>query len=679
MPRLKELGGERVAVGVALLFVGVALLAHARSYWVNVDDAFIAFRYAENLASGFGLVFNDGERVEGYTDFLWVVLLAGLHRLGANTPTAAQYVGALFGIMTLPVLFRAGRRSFDLPPWVALLPCAIVAASAPFAAWMGSGLEMALYAFLFTLALYRMLIELRLHPTLPTSGALFGVAALTRPEAIGLFVTASFLAFILRAGRVQTNLKIVAGFLVVTLPHLAFRFAYYGYLLPNTFYAKVSLEQPMIIDGWLYVCKFGLHHGPWALPVLLGLWISPRSSERWRGLLALAVILVAFVYITFVGGDFYDYSRFCVPYVPWLALLLCVGAHRIGTRWHPNIWRGQSIPGPWPRLLPFAIALSVMLPAAIWPDVDHRKDYETKLRSSVLPMTMFGNWLRTHYPPNTVIAVCGLGRIPYYSRFVTIDMLGLADSHIAHRQVEFQRGRSGHQKFDSEYVLSREPTLVVPVFGTDDPAFAPHGGLNTEMIYQSLVDKKWWLAPTDLVRRRAFRIDYAPRSAEIMPGLYFLYFERDATLRNLIARASSDEANAWTHLQLARRYRHQGLSDEALTSIQRAVSADPALLEAQFTMASLHREAQDYPKAQDLYSELHQRFPNRAEAGYGLALTLYQMGEREDATLLWRTLLHKAPDAPEARQARRLLRNQEGKSSRRERGANRSRLSEPHR
>ena len=73
-------------------------------YWYfTVDDAFISFRYAENVTQGHGLTFNPGERVEGYTNFLWVLILAFFHVLGADTVVTAKILGAAFGIMLVPM------------------------------------------------------------------------------------------------------------------------------------------------------------------------------------------------------------------------------------------------------------------------------------------------------------------------------------------------------------------------------------------------------------------------------------------------------------------------------------------------------------------------------------------------------------------------------------------------
>src|SRR5262249_53479206 len=71
------------ALAAALLAALALLVAHSLYYWFLTDDAYISFRYARNLADGYGLVFNPGfERVEGYSNLLWVLLLAGAHACG---------------------------------------------------------------------------------------------------------------------------------------------------------------------------------------------------------------------------------------------------------------------------------------------------------------------------------------------------------------------------------------------------------------------------------------------------------------------------------------------------------------------------------------------------------------------------------------------------------------------
>jgi len=74
------------------------------------EDAFISFRYASNLIQGHGLVYNVGERVEGYTNFLWTLLLAGGMALGADPVPLSRFLGIGFALVLLLTVFVVGRR-----------------------------------------------------------------------------------------------------------------------------------------------------------------------------------------------------------------------------------------------------------------------------------------------------------------------------------------------------------------------------------------------------------------------------------------------------------------------------------------------------------------------------------------------------------------------------------------
>jgi len=86
------------------------LVWHSLQYNFVTDDAFISFVYSRNLAEHGQLVFNLGERVEGYTNFLWTVLLAALLKLGVAPEISARVLGTAFGVATLVVVARLAAR-----------------------------------------------------------------------------------------------------------------------------------------------------------------------------------------------------------------------------------------------------------------------------------------------------------------------------------------------------------------------------------------------------------------------------------------------------------------------------------------------------------------------------------------------------------------------------------------
>ena len=78
----------------AIIVAAVCLAALAHALWFDhtADDAYITFRYVDNWVRGHGLVFNPGERVMGYSNFLWVVVLYPFALLGIPIPTAARLI-----------------------------------------------------------------------------------------------------------------------------------------------------------------------------------------------------------------------------------------------------------------------------------------------------------------------------------------------------------------------------------------------------------------------------------------------------------------------------------------------------------------------------------------------------------------------------------------------------------
>ena len=95
-----------VAVVAVVAFGALVALAFLRRDELQCDDAFITFRYAENLAAGRGLVFNVGERVEGYSNLLHTLMLAALSLVGIGPVLGANLIGAAAGLALLLVLPR---------------------------------------------------------------------------------------------------------------------------------------------------------------------------------------------------------------------------------------------------------------------------------------------------------------------------------------------------------------------------------------------------------------------------------------------------------------------------------------------------------------------------------------------------------------------------------------------
>lgn len=421
---------------IASLALFAALFAHFRSELI--DDAYISLRYARHLSSGEGLVWNPGEPVEGYTDFFWVILLS---LVGASRE-AAWILGGLSGALLLVVMARvpAGLRAPGTAG--ALLPL-VVAAHLAVPYWAAKGLETSLFTLLITAGLL-----LHASATEPRRGLLavllLSLATLTRPEG------ALFLGIVLvdRARRRNGPSALLALLLAILLlaPHFLFRLSYYGYPLPNTFYAKVGSGLEQHLRGVSYLWSF------FARPAGIFFLAAPLALTapgpfRFLG----AAVLVGCIGIVYVGGDAFGAHRFIVPLFPTLCVLTVAGIARLAQRFAPRAADTAAAA--------LTIAFAGVLFASSRAPVEAE---EREVRRFTGLMVEVGNVLKAQTPEWLTIALNPCGAIPYYSERRAIDMLGLNDVHIAHRSMRTMGARkAGHEKGDGAYVLSRKPDLIL--------------------------------------------------------------------------------------------------------------------------------------------------------------------------------------------------------------------------
>ena len=427
--------------------LGVLLMGghQLRSWPWTLDDAFITFRYAENLAAGLGPVFNPGEQVEGYTNFLWMLLLAGAHSLGLDTVVAAKALGAAFTLATLGGLCFIDRVVPGLHRHHALLAVLFAGSSPIVTRWSMSGMEVALLTFLLTATAA---LHLRDRPDprplrAAGLGLLCALAAMTRPDA-GLLFGVLALDRLWRRQPLLALGAFVGAFGLAYGGYFAWRYDYYGWLLPNTFYVKVGSSGAQAIRGLFYTLNFALVCWLMGLAGPAALLVPRLRRGMPAGLLVIAALVsLHTLYVVAVGGDVMYGYRFFAAYIPLMALVT-VGA-----------WEALE-PARWPRrVLPWAVVGLNLF----WLAASGQLNY----RGSVARQgARVGRWLAEHAPPDALLAVNVAGTIPYYSGLRTIDTLGLNDEHIAHREIESMgAGWAGHEKGDGAYVLAREPDYVI--------------------------------------------------------------------------------------------------------------------------------------------------------------------------------------------------------------------------
>ena len=460
--RLAPEASSRLALTALSTLVGFSALLWPS--WLT-DDAFISFRYAQNLVAGNGLVYNVGERVEGYTNFLWTMLAALALRLGGDIIFLAYLSGLILGLALLLLSYWLARRLIA-PAW-ALVAALFVATSQSLLVYTvrGSGLETGLFTLL-ALAGSACALHRR---SWRWCGLIFALATLTRPEgALLIGLTSLYIWFVGTAyttqrsliGRIRETLPMLGAYLLIVGPYFIWRATYYGDLLPNTFYAKTGGGLRQVERGLIYSGVFALAFGGPLLLVclapLLGGWRAALRS--WRGYLLLLVGAYT-AYIIAVGGDHFPGDRFFVPLVPWLALLLADGLAWVYTR-------ARSRPRI-TRLAPLALVLVLLLYSgnALYRGPDFNFIIKGDDESLGIWREL-GWWLHDHGAPGESMAASGAGAVAYYSDRETIDLLGLNDKHIARIQsAEIGEGTAGHEKRDPAYVLDvRRPTYIPQIW-----------------------------------------------------------------------------------------------------------------------------------------------------------------------------------------------------------------------
>lgn len=219
---------------LAVAVVAICVIARFAVHYATgyqVDDALITFRYAENIAAGNGFVYNCGERVCGTTTPLFTMLLAALGAIGIPTSLAAVGISILcsgvtaFAIIRLAQACGAGQAAY-LPAIIySLYPRSLISDIC--------GLETALFTSLLVVGTL-----LAYQKQYWQASIVAGLAALTRPEGIGLIGVVAVTAIVDRAPRLWRvflpPLLLIGGWVV-------FAISYFGSAIPNSLAAKSAL------------------------------------------------------------------------------------------------------------------------------------------------------------------------------------------------------------------------------------------------------------------------------------------------------------------------------------------------------------------------------------------------------------------------------------------------------
>ncbi len=457
---------------IVIFFTVYCLFLSWSFLFQNVDDAYISFRYGRNMMLGNGLVYNAGEYVEGYTNFLWTVITSPFTTVkGIDISVFALSLGLLISIFNIFFLFRLIKLFpeifYNLPVHLFLLPIIFFVLDDSLAFWAIGGMEFPIYT-LFILGIIYNYFKIneganRLYYML----GFMMLCTMTRPEGNMIFAVA-LLHMILQRKKIENFkpllLKLILFYTLFFTVYYGFKYFYYGHLIPNTFYAKGVTDLTMNI--YLGAKYLALCTGARLYIFIFILFIPfKKAIKDFKQSFLILFCLVYILYLIGVGGDWMIANRFFVPILPLLYILSVIGlvyaVRKVAAAFKNGSYTLNRVSGI------TVIILSVLLFSVTLGFLEYRqliiKDDNARYEKQ---WSMFGKWLKLNVSPNTIIAVGPAGKIPYYSELYTIDMWGLNNEFIA--KTSSKRLQAGHKKFDFEYVLSLNPEFIIGYAGFAD-------------------------------------------------------------------------------------------------------------------------------------------------------------------------------------------------------------------
>ncbi len=484
---------------IAIVFYPVALFLAGFLLYFNTpfiqDDAYITLHYAQNILNGHGPVWNPGERVEGYTNFLFLMLISALGFLGMeDLLLAAQLISfaAYAGIIVLLFrYFKAHLKDDKAQPYYArpafVIPFCLALSNVSLIAWSYGALETVLFAF-FVLAGCLCVMrtweqKTRQSGWLLLASLLFALATMTRPDGM-IFFLASF-GFVAwhgwKSGKKEFFLRCFQLGLPLTLivvAHLLWRHAYYGEWVPNTYIAKnYGIPQLKLLHtGSIYLSGV-LLLAPFLLLFTTGLSLHAlrRNYLPPQGRYLFALIGFFAAYILYIGGDFMFYARFFVPVFCLCFVLLFWEFRAVESISHKTT-------GVCALMLLFASLIQVCYydkSAERYIEIDDAGNLTYKPTQlgfrkhppdiGSITGEVVAGYARAQWKEGALIALNPAGALPYFAPgFRYIDMLGLMDKRIAWRKPDLRKEAMApyqdciaHLKGDGAYVLSRRPDYII--------------------------------------------------------------------------------------------------------------------------------------------------------------------------------------------------------------------------
>jgi hypothetical protein len=482
-------------VYAAFFLMRTSFLVGRERYFTLFDDAMISMKYARNLTEGKGLVWNTGESVEGYTNLLWTLYMAGLHYLPVPPSKVSLFVQLTSVAALLATLFLVRRAALMISRKSRFAMIAAVIFSAfylPLNGWAIQGMEVGILALVLV---WVILLSIRcITDGRPSAGPylLLGISTLIRPDMVVTYV--GLMSFLVWAVPHARKRHAVMGIVILAIffgAQTVFRVAYYGHALPNTYYLKLT-GYPFLLRvfrGFYVTVKF-MGAANWVffiLPLVIIL------SNRDRALMLLGwVFLVQVLYSIYVGGDAWETwggaNRYVCIAMPVYFVLLAESLARAGAYLRERIGTGppkarlERFVLHHPRTISVSVVIFVLLsfnsiqgPIALTEWLLIKRPLHVDRNQTMVEKALF---LRTITTPDARLGLVWDGALAYFSGRDCVSILGKNDSTIARlpmRTTPLPQGLftflPGHLKWDYAYSIGKiKPDIVVQLWKNTEEA-----------------------------------------------------------------------------------------------------------------------------------------------------------------------------------------------------------------
>jgi len=421
------------------------------------DDAYITYRFVANFLNGDGLVYNIGERIEGFTNFGWTIYLILWGAIGLNYILISQITGFLFGVGIVALTYTLALIVFEKNRLYASMATMLVAFNLSLAHWSPAGLETAAFAFFAMLSIYWFIQR----SWLLTFSIL--MAVWIRPDGVVIAGLLIIIEAILNRKIPRFTLLSNAVALVLSLPFVVFKYIYYGTIIPNPFYAKTAFNLSQLKNGLEYTGTFVSDYAFFGAGFVIALLIYKRLSRAARIIWWVSILFT--IYVILIGGDVLKVHRFFLPIFGTTAILTIVSLQFLVEKFFNRFMRTAAV----------VIATVGLIILTVYLPFEFVNRYNSTERGFTQKMRTKAQYMKESDSTNFSVALATIGIFGYeLIGHRIVDILGLTDSTIAKHSeepIEGMRSTWKEVKHNSEYLLSSNLDYII--FSTDLKPSAP--------------------------------------------------------------------------------------------------------------------------------------------------------------------------------------------------------------